>query len=79
MEREDLDRKKLQGKAGILSEENNELEQNNEDSTFEHTRKEMYIMEYKDQTWHMEVIQRSASQLWSPKGRTGVCSYHKES
>ena len=33
MEREDLNRKKLWRKAGILSEENNELEQNNEDST----------------------------------------------
>lgn len=56
MEREDLDGKKLWRKAGILSEENNELAQNNEDSTFEHTRKEMHIMEYEDGTRHVGVI-----------------------
>ena len=56
MERKYLDRKKLWGKSGILSEENNELEQNNEDGTFEHTRKEMHIMEYEDGTWHKALI-----------------------
>lgn len=68
-------------KTGLSGERNNELEQSRGQGISEHTRKErlLLIKKQKDRTGYMGLSYRSGSHLWSPKGKSGMCSSYMES